>query len=113
MTAVTPEHVGVVLVGPSWPLPVPTGGSLNAAHLSIMWIKTTLTDSAGEPVVRRLRNAATDGYVDFSENGKAQVTKEVGEQLVEQHDSIVPVETASDDAADGDDDDEGSTTGDG
>lgn len=60
-----------------------------------MWIQVTNTDSAGNPVTRRLRHPSVDEDVEFSENGKAQVTAEVGEQLVEQVPAIEAVEAAS------------------
>lgn len=64
-----------------------------------MWIETTNTDSAGAPVTSRLKPPFLDEPVAFTENGKAQVTAEVGEQLCEHYDSVAPVD-ADDDSAD-------------
>lgn len=64
-----------------------------------MWIQTTNTDSAGEPVTRSVRvTVAPDDddedptvlEAEFSPNGKAQVTADVGEELIRRFDTIVP-----------------------
>lgn len=100
------------------------GDHLGAAHRgglaapSHMWIETTNTDSDGNPATRQIRNGHTLGEtVDFSENGKAQVTKAVGESMIE-HGQARPTggsEASSDDEASEGDDDGGEaddTTGD-
>lgn len=76
-----------------------------------MWIRTNNTDSAGEPVLSRIKVPGSDEYVEFSANGKAQVTSEVGEQLVKQVSSIVPVEddAGGEDSADGGDESTGTS----
>lgn len=70
-----------------------------------MWIKTTNTDSNGDPVTRSLGKPGSDGDddVQFSDNCKAQVTREVGEELISRHETVEPVE-GDDDSDDGDDD---------
>lgn len=66
-----------------------------------MWIETTNTDSAGKPVTKRVRKPGTDDeYVTLSENGKAQVTSDVGEQLLAEFDSLVS--SSDEDSEDGD-----------
>lgn len=66
-----------------------------------MWIETTNVDSDGNPVTRRVSTPDTDGYVEFTENGKAQVTADVGEQLIDHYETIRAV-----DASDGEDDED-------
>lgn len=76
-----------------------------------MWIQTVNTDSAGEPVTRRLRTA--DGLVvEFSSNGKANVKKDVGEQLIDRFESITAVEEDADDESGGGGDDADAETSD-
>lgn len=70
-----------------------------------MWIKLTNSDSDGNPVTRRLKTAGIDEFVEFSENGKAQVTKDVGELLTEQVNAVVPVEESEGGVAESDEDD--------
>jgi hypothetical protein len=62
-----------------------------------MWIQTTNTDSDGQPVTRRLSPPGIDETVEFSANGKAQVTSDVGEQLIEHVDSVVEARDDADD----------------
>lgn len=63
-----------------------------------MWIRTTNTDSAGEPVTEFLRHPVLDDDIEFTANGKAQVTRAVGEQAIDHYPSVEAVE---DDEADG------------
>jgi len=46
-----------------------------------MWIETSKNTN-------RLKTEATDGFVEFSENGTAQVSADVGEQLIDNYDAI-------------------------
>jgi hypothetical protein len=66
-----------------------------------MWVETNNTDSAGNPVTSRLKPPFLDRPVVFSDNGKAQVTGEIGEQLCEHYPTVVPAGTSGDES-DGD-----------
>ena len=63
-----------------------------------MWIESTRTDDDGNPVHAggHLSPPGTDERAEFTENGKAQVTKPVAEQFAQHYDHIQP--TDSDDS---------------
>lgn len=75
-----------------------------AVVASTMWIQTTNTDSDGSPVTTRLTPPFADEPIEFSANGRAQVTREVGEQLVAEYESIVRSDTADSDGDESDPD---------
>jgi hypothetical protein len=51
-----------------------------------MWIQT-------DRPIRRLKSEHTGGeFVEFAENGTAQVTQAIGEQLIEHYDAITEKE---------------------
>lgn len=77
---------------------------LLAGDMSQMWIETTNTNDDGQPVTTRLTIPELDEYVEFSETGKAQVSKDVGEILVREIDSIVASGSADSDSDDDDSD---------
>lgn len=65
-----------------------------------MWIKTT------QGATSRFYDAELmDAPVEFSENGTAQVPKDVGEELVARYDAIEHHETTTDSDSDADDSD--------
>lgn len=54
-----------------------------------MWIETENTKADGTAVTQRISLPDLDEPVEFNENGKAQVTADVGELLIREVDSIV------------------------
>lgn len=66
-----------------------------------MWIENTNT------ATKKLKSPFMDSTVEFNDNGKAQVSREVGEQLAEKHESITVTSGSS---GDGDDTDTEDTT---
>lgn len=73
-----------------------------------MWIELLNTDSTGRAVTSRLKDPGTGDYVTFSDNGKAQVTRAVGERVTDAYPAAQAVEADSDadSGADSDDDDD-------
>lgn len=80
-----------------------------------MWIRTTNTDSDGEPVTERLDRPEFSKPIEFSDNGKANVAREDGERAVAVYDSVEPVSDDTDDEngdTDADSDADSDDTGD-
>lgn len=72
-----------------------------------MWIKHTDAADPDSPVATAAlrHDDATNGErVTFTDSGKAQVTADVGDALIEQYDAIVPVSDAGDGDTDTDTD---------
>lgn len=74
-----------------------------------MWIEYTITDDDGAPTTTQLKTPHMDAPVAFSSTGKAQVTQDVGNHLVDAFDEVVPVETDDSDTSGTSDGDAGDT----
>lgn len=71
-----------------------------------MWIETTNRREDGTLVVPSFKEPWMDSPVEFNDNGKAQVSKEVGERLLDERDDIVESGSTDTETTMADEDDE-------